>query len=76
MLSDFTDHIVATQNGETPTPENSKLINGVKGRGSIIFVNQTSVFQYAELGSTVASDAAKQGAPYNESMPRFNVNVT
>lgn len=58
---DFTDHNVTTANGETPTSENSKLINGVKGRGSIVSFNQAPLSQYAELGSTTV-DGAKRGA--------------
>ena len=62
-----------------PTPQNGEPINGIKGRGSIVFFNQASLFQYAELGSTIG-EAEAQGAstaannePYLASLPRFNV---
>ncbi|PIL27790.1 hypothetical protein GSI_10943 [Ganoderma sinense ZZ0214-1] len=76
-ICDLHDHIYTTDNRQRPTRDNCKPINGVKGRGSIVFFNQASVFQYAELGSTVR-DAKQQGRPtaaqnesYIASLPRL-----
>ncbi|PIL25541.1 hypothetical protein GSI_12379 [Ganoderma sinense ZZ0214-1] len=78
-ICDLNNYIYTTKNQQPPTPQNCDPIKGVKGRGSIVFFNQASVFQYAELRSTVKA-AAKQGLstdannePYLMSMPRVDV---
>ncbi|KAI0744786.1 hypothetical protein C8Q76DRAFT_789270 [Earliella scabrosa] len=45
--------VVTTEDGADPTPENSTPIHGVRGRGSVVLFNQATMFQLAELGSTV-----------------------
>ncbi len=73
----FTDlKIVTTSDGSAPTPANSSPLQGVEGRGSIVLFNQASMFQLAELGSTV-SDAKLRGKvatcdnqPYIDSLPQ------
>ncbi|KAI1783757.1 hypothetical protein LXA43DRAFT_1102131 [Ganoderma leucocontextum] len=76
-IFDFHHYVFTTKTGEPPTAETSLPIHGVKGRGSIVFFNQASLFQYAELGSPVA-EAAERGMPtaannepYMTTMPMF-----
>ncbi|KAI1782564.1 hypothetical protein LXA43DRAFT_1068599 [Ganoderma leucocontextum] len=76
-IFDFHHYVFTTKTGEPPTPETLLPIHGAKGRGSIVFFNQASLFQYAELGSPVA-EAAKRGMPtaadnepYMTRMPMF-----
>ncbi|RPD69242.1 hypothetical protein L226DRAFT_539921 [Lentinus tigrinus ALCF2SS1-7] len=47
-----------TKGGEYPTRENTSPLNGVPGRGSIVFFNQATMFQLAEKGMTVAQGRA------------------
>ena len=72
---------MTTDNGSIPTPQTARPLHGVKDRGSIVFFNQASVFQYAELGCSVA-EAEKQGLPtaavnepYVNGMPVFDVDM-
>ncbi|KAI1787490.1 hypothetical protein LXA43DRAFT_1028896 [Ganoderma leucocontextum] len=51
---------VTTSDGALPTPQTASPLDGVEGRGSIVLFNQASLFQYAELGSTV-SQAKQRG---------------
>ncbi|KAI0750637.1 hypothetical protein C8Q80DRAFT_1118665 [Daedaleopsis nitida] len=45
--------IVTTADGSEPTPQTARPLHEVTGRGSIVLFNQASLFQTAELGSTV-----------------------
>ena len=72
---------MTTDNSDAPTPQTARPIHGVKGRGSIVFFNQASVFQYAELGRSVR-EAEMEGLPtaainqpYVEGLPAFKVNM-
>lgn len=79
ICADFNKSIVTTSHGARPTPQNCKPVNGVMGRGSIVFLNQASLFQHAELGGTVADtlsrgqSIAANNDGYMDGMLRFDV---
>ena len=52
---------MTTKNGESPTPENSTRLNGSRGRGSIVWLNQSSPFQTSELDTRTVREAQEQG---------------
>jgi hypothetical protein len=55
--------VVVTDNGERPTPENSRLIvpNDPSGRASIVFYNQATMFYGPETGYDTLGNARKNG---------------
>ncbi|KAI0691741.1 hypothetical protein C8Q76DRAFT_698506 [Earliella scabrosa] len=64
--------VVTTSDGAVPTPENSSPVNGVQGRGSVVFFNQATMFQLAELGCTV-KEAKKLGIKSTcDNIPQIN----
>ena len=48
--------------GQLPDKDNSSPLDGADGRGSCVWFNQASMFQFAELGGTV-KEAIKEGLP-------------
>ena len=62
-LTRLTDlQFVTTSDGSTPTPQTASRLDRVEGRGSIVLFNQASLFQFAELGCTVAEAKKKGGS--------------
>ncbi|KAF8335643.1 hypothetical protein F5887DRAFT_921052 [Amanita rubescens] len=61
VLVDIEKHIVVTNNGEYPTPDNSVPLNDGTGRGSAVWFNQASMFQTAELGVSTIAEAKRFG---------------
>ncbi len=51
---------VTTADGSRPTPQNCSPLEGVAGRGSVVFFNQATMFQLAENGRSV-KDARARG---------------
>jgi hypothetical protein len=55
--------VVLTDNGERPTPENSRPIvpNDPSGRASIVFYNQATMFYGPETGHDTLAKAREKG---------------
>ncbi|KAI0738690.1 hypothetical protein C8Q80DRAFT_1275652 [Daedaleopsis nitida] len=59
---------VTTVDGSRPTRKNAHPLNEVPGRGSMVLFNQASLFQLAELGTTIkAAKAAKKSTKADNS---------
>jgi hypothetical protein len=60
-LADF--KFVTTEGGERPTPENSRpVVDGDEcGRGSLVFFNQSTMFQSSETGYNTLIAAGEAG---------------
>jgi hypothetical protein len=52
---------MVTDNGEHPTPDNSVPLNDGSGHGSVVWFNQASMFQTAELGFSTIAEAKRLG---------------
>ncbi|TFK60101.1 hypothetical protein BDN72DRAFT_864624 [Pluteus cervinus] len=53
--------VVSAPEGETPTQNNSKDLNGAHGRGSMVFFNQATLFMSSETDSQTLNQAEKNG---------------
>lgn len=58
---DIDKYIMVTDNGEHPTPDNSAPLNDGSGRGSVVWFNQATMFQTAELGVSTMGKAKRLG---------------
>lgn len=50
-------------NGELPKMGNHEPLDGSNGRGSCVWFNQASMFQYSELGGMTVKEAAAANLP-------------